>query len=207
MYQKAFALYGNSPAAVLWPKGRQDLRFDALTRHIDRTTSFTILDYGCGLAHLCDYLCARGFKATYIGVDIVPEFVRLAKLNYPESSFLLGKEDYISSIGVDHIVASGTFNIIEGDWDEHWNTIQILLNSLFNRCAKSLAVNFMTDQVDFVQDGAFHISPAKVMEFVQHSLSRRLIIDQSYMPYEFTLVVLKDIEKFEPDLMSMPVGI
>jgi len=197
-YHDAFRIHGDSPSAVLWPKGRQDLRFWALTRHFDAAKPYTILDYGCGLAHLHDYLIARGHRVAYIGADIVPEFVEASGQKCPGSSFLLVKGDGDVGIEVDHVVVSGTFNIIEGDRQVHWGAVRGALVRLFKQCRLSLAVNFMTDQVDFQQDEAFHVSPAEVVEFVRRSLSRRYTLDHSYMPYEFTVIAYKDEQILRP---------
>lgn len=197
-YRASHAVHGDSPSAVMWPRGRQELRFRALTRHFDASTPYTILDYGCGLAHLHDYLIAHGHQAAYIGADIVPEFVEASGQKYPGSSFFLIKGDGDVGIEVDHVVVSGTFNIIEGDRQVHWDTVRGALVRLFKQCRSSLAVNFMTDQVDFQQDEAFHVSPAEVVEFVRRSLSRRYTLDHSYMPYEFTVVTYKDDRILRP---------
>ena len=71
-YQRAFAVYGDTPSGVLWPRGRQDLRFEALTRHFSGD-GFSVLDYGCGLAHLKSYLDQRSssfnWSSSFIGAE------------------------------------------------------------------------------------------------------------------------------------------
>lgn len=136
---------------------------------------------------------------TYIGADIVPEFVEASARKYPESTFILVETDRDVDIDVDHIVASGTFNLIEGEYSAHWSAVREALIHLFSRCSISLAVNFMTDQVDFQQDEAFHVSPAEVVDFVRRSLSRRYTLDHSYMPYEFTVVAYKSERILRPN--------
>jgi len=183
----------------MWPRGRQNLRFRSLTNHIDVGAPCTVLDYGCGLAHLREFLLTNRFQASYIGVDIVPEFVASSAKRHPESTFFLASEDGSLEFNVDHVVASGTFNIIEGDYDNHWRAVRGALLKLFDCCSESLAVNFMTDQVDFQQDGAFHIAPAVVVNFIGSSLSRRFSLDQTYMPYEYTVVAYKNARILRPD--------
>ena len=39
----------------------------------------SVLDIGCGFADFYHFLRSRGFNGQYLGVDIVPEFVSLAK--------------------------------------------------------------------------------------------------------------------------------
>jgi SAM-dependent methyltransferase len=197
-YHDAFRIHGDSPSAVLWPKGRQDLRFRALVQHVSIESPCSILDYGCGLGHLKDYLQTHGYQARYLGADIAQEFVAAATQKYPDASFSLIKGNGDVGIDVDHVVASGTFNIVEGDRDTYWNSVKEILARLFRHCRTSLAVNFMTDQVDFVQESSFHVAPSSVIEFVKHSLSRRYTLDHSYLPYEFTVVAYKEQRILRP---------
>ena len=104
------------------------------------------------------------------------------------------------STPIDHVVISGTFNIIDDQGREAYvKQVQDTLLHLFKLARASLAVNFMTDRVDFVQPQAMHMNVEVIMDFMRRQLSPRLRVDESYMPYEFTLVVLKDSEIVRPD--------
>lgn len=198
-YRRSFAEHGDTPAAVLWPRGRQTLRFDALTRHFP-AHAFSVLDYGCGLAHLKDYLDKRCSAYEYHGVDVVPEFVAAVAAKHPSARVNLIQAYGDVSAPVDHVVISGTFNIIEGgDRAAYVRKIEATLVHLFRLARVSLAVNFMTDRVDFTQPQALHMNVGHMMEFMHLRLSPRLRVDESYMPYEFTVVVLKDSEIIRPD--------
>ena len=191
-YQRAFAEHGDSPAAVLVPKGRQHLRYDALTSHIKRD-GFSVLDYGCGLAHLKAYLDGQFSEYCYRGVDIVPEFVEEVRKKYPDAqvSLIGSHEDLIEPI--DHVVISGAFNLVgEESAEAYLARVQNALAHLFELCRVSLSVDFMTDQVDFMQPRAHHVNVEAMYTFVREKLSRRLRVDQSYMPYEFAIVAFKD---------------
>ncbi|MBO9536970.1 class I SAM-dependent methyltransferase [Herbaspirillum sp.] len=204
-YQRAFAEHGDTPAGVMWPRGRQALRFDALTRHFP-DKDFSVLDYGCGLAHLKAYLDQRCSQYEYLGADLVPEFVSAATAKYPEARVQLVQSYMDVSTPVDHIVISGTFNIIEGDDREAYiKRVQAALMHLFGLARKSLAVNFMTDRVDFMQPQALHMNVEEMIAFMRRSLSPRLRLDESYMPYEFTLVALKNSEIIRPDNIYQPL--
>jgi hypothetical protein len=107
---------------------------------------------------------------------------------------------------VDHVVISGTFNIVDGaDQAVYVERVQAALSHLFGLARVSLSVNFMTDRVDFVQPQALHMNVEAMMDFVRRKLSPRLRVDESYMPYEFTLVVLKDSEILRPDNIYRPL--
>lgn len=204
-YREAYARHGDSPSAVFWPRGRQQLRFDALTRHISGD-GFSVLDYGCGLAHLKPYLDTRFSRYQYCGADLVPEFVEAASRKYPDSQVRLVRSHDELSETVDHVVISGTFNIIEGgNAATYLAQVQDALAHLFGLCRASLAVNFMTDQVDYVQDGAHHVNVEEMYRFFRDHLSPRLLLDQSYMPYEFTIIALRNRGIVRPDNIYEPL--
>ena len=198
-YQRAFQEHGDTPAAVLWPKGRQDLRFNALTSHIQKDC-FSVLDYGCGLAHLKAYLNQRFQEVAYHGVDLVPDFVHAVQQKYPDANVKVVTSYQDITDSIDHVVISGAFNIIaDGNTTTYLASVQETLQHLFKLCRISLAVNFMTDKVDFQQAGAHHTNVEHMYNFIRKNLSHRLIINQSYMPYEFTCIVFKDDFIMRPD--------
>ena len=72
------------------------------------------------------------------------------------------------------------------------------LAHLFQLCRVSLSVDFMTDHVDYMLPKAHHANVEAMYQFVRDNLSRRLTIDQSYMPYEFAIVAFKDSSIVRP---------
>lgn len=203
-YQRTFADHGDSPAGVMWPRGRQALRFDALTQHFSGD-NYSVLDYGCGLGHLKAYLDQRLVKCEYYGVDLVPEFVNTVAVKYPDAKVQLVQSYEDVKTPIDHVVISGTFNLIDGaDRHAYVEQIQATLLHLFSLTRVSLAVNFMTDRVDFMQPHALHMNVEVMTNFIRRQLSPRLRVDESYMPYEFTLVALKNSEIIRPDNIYIP---
>jgi hypothetical protein len=204
-YQGALATHGDTPASVFWPLGRQELRFDALTRHFSGD-GFSVLDYGCGLAHLKAYLDQRFSRYEYLGADVVPEFVHAAATKYPNARVQLVRSHMDVLTRVDHVVISGTFNLIDGaDRAAYLKQIHAALSYLFSLARVSMAINFMTDRVDFVQPQALHMNVETIVNFARRQLSARLRVDESYMPYEFTLVVFKESEIVRPDNIYKPL--
>lgn len=200
-YREALCTHGDSPAAVFWPKGRQDLRFDALTRHLPRS-GFSLLDYGCGLAHLKPFLDARFEKFSYTGADMVGEFLALDRERFTDAHFLELDDPSLLTFEYDHTVLSGVFNMLySNDVGIHKKHVWGTIETLFSLTRDSLAVNFMTNEVDFQQAGAFHLDPRELIDFVRTRLSCRFLIDQSYMPYEYTAVIWKNIQIQRPELV------
>ena len=200
MYKEAFEIHGDSPSSVLWPKGRQNLRFEALTKFINKKSDFSVLDFGCGLAHLKEFLNDNYSTVSYTGVDMLPEFIDANKKKYPQSDFLMLNDVNEIKSNYDFICVSGTFNILyEKDFKTHQTKVFDIVKTLFQKCNVYLSVNFMTDAVDFQQPDTYHQNVTELYEFAIKNLSKRLVIDQSYMPYEYTLTVWKNENILRPD--------
>jgi trans-aconitate methyltransferase len=191
MYEEAFALHGPTPSAVFWPKGRQSLRFNALTRNFSAERP-TVLDFGCGLAHLKPFVDARWPGCGYTGVDIVPSFIEHNEATYSDAQFrCIRSVDEIDE-EFDIIVASGVFNLIYNCSEaEHARIVFETIGALFSKSRVGVSVDFMTDQVDYRQHGAYHQNPIALYNFARERLSRKVVIDQSYLPYEFCLTVFQ----------------
>ena len=191
-YSEAFKQHGDTPAAVFMPKGRQSLRFASLTNHIP-TGRCSILDFGCGLAHLKSHLDDQSIDCEYTGTDIVPEFILHASQKYPKSRFFLLQDASDIPEKYDHVIACGVFNMLYcQDKTVHDHYVFDTIGKLFDKCTSSLAINFMTDIVDFEQDGAYHQNISSLLGLVRKALSTRLTLDHSYMPYEYSVVLYKE---------------
>lgn len=62
--------------------GAQRLRFRVLVEATD-PRGRSILDVGCGLAHLHDHLAGRSIEADYAGIDVSPEMIARARAAHP----------------------------------------------------------------------------------------------------------------------------
>lgn len=191
-YRKAFADNGRGQSAVLCPKGRQPIRYAAMLKGFALRNQ-SILDYGCGLAHLHEYLLQKAPRCSYRGVDIVPEFIednikRFAGLQF---SLITGIDDVKQQ--ADIVIASGVFNLrYAADPVQNQAFVFSQVARLFELSKHGLCVDFLSSRVDFQAPGAFHISPGEILGFVQEKLSRRAIVDHAYLPYEFCVTVYKD---------------
>jgi SAM-dependent methyltransferase len=198
-YQAAFAKHGDSLESVLWTKGRQKIRFVVLTAHI-ADEGFSILDFGCGLAHLKNYLDERFRSYRYSGADFVPEFIEYDRERHRDATFHLADSPIQVPGDFDHIVMSGIFNLRYGDDDESaFEIVKRILREAFAKARVSLAVDFRRDRTNYREPDAYHQSLASLYQFACDELSPRLRFDLSYMPYEYTMIVFKDSAPLEPD--------
>ena len=160
------------------------------------TTAGSVLDFGCGLAHLKPFLDQKFPSVTYTGVDIVPEFIAHNAHKYPDSTFKL-----ISSVEdidgcFDHTAISGTFNIkYDESGTKNWDIISSILLSLFNKTHISLSADFFTDDVDYMQQDSYHQNPDKLYRFIRKHISKYMVMDSSYLPFEYAVTILKNIQE------------
>jgi trans-aconitate methyltransferase len=191
-YAAAFASHGNSAAAVLCPKGRQHTRFEALTATLP-ASGFSILDFGCGLAHLLPFLLNRHANFRYVGVDLVPQFVEENRRLFPAAEF--HQLTTVTALGecFDYVVSSGTFNLLYSDSrEEHEAIVRQTILELFSVTKLTLSIDFMTSLVDYMQPQAYHANPGEYLYWALNTVSRRSSVDHTYMPYEFCIKMHKE---------------
>ena len=82
--------HGPTYQAVDWGSAQgQALRFRVLLE-IGNVTAASLLDVGCGVGHLADYLKGIDFRGNYVGFDLVPEMVQAAQARHPDWTFHAG---------------------------------------------------------------------------------------------------------------------
>ena len=203
-YQKAFDEHGPTVSALFFPKGRQDERFTSLCQRLP-ANDFSLLDYGCGFGDLCGFLQRHYLNFSYTGVDLVPEFIAEASQRYPIAKFstIVSPTEIVENF--DYVLAAGVFNLLyNNDPKIHQTLVFETLSLLFKRANKALMINFMTDRVDFQQPGSYHQNVIELYTFASQNLSPRLLLDQSYMPYEYSLLIFKDASILRPDNIYPP---
>jgi SAM-dependent methyltransferase len=203
-YEASFALHGDSPAAVLCPKGRQGQRFDILLDEIardDPDSAFSILDFGCGLGHLLEHLGGRFPDCRYHGVDIVADFIEANRLKFGgRAEFEHIAPNFEPMHTYDYVFVSGTFNLSYfNDKAENEAYVRNQIKMLFGKTRRIMTCDFMTSHVDFQQPDATHMDPGEMCTFAAEELTRRFKLRHDYMPYEFAMVLYRRAEILRPD--------
>lgn len=190
-YSDRYRAHGYSPMTLGWGKnGRQEIRFQHLLE-IGRLSDRSILDVGCGFGDLYGFLRERGWKGDYLGVDLVPDLIEEATRQYPDATFrVCDFEKHAFDRQYDIVIASGIFNFrLQGD--DNYGHIFRMLSKMYAVSSVGVAVDFMSNWVDFQHPVAFHTDPAALVDIVK-GISRRFVIRQDYMPYEFALYLYRD---------------
>lgn len=196
-YTGRYREHGYSPLTLGWNKGRQPIRFDALTSQYDFGGK-SVLDIGCGFGDLLNTLEAKFESvAAYCGIDLVETLVEEARRQWPGHRFVTGdflQQDFDGEF--DYAVASGVFNHrLEGVDNEAF--IEAAMARAFALCRDGFAFDFLSDKVDHPLEHTFHASPERVLGMA-YALSRNVVLKNDYMPFEFSLFVFKD-DGFDPE--------
>jgi len=198
-YESCLAEFGDTNKGVDWPNQddaqlRYRIMLDIL-KYLPEKNDFSILDFGCGAAHLYDYILSQKFSnITYSGLDISESFVSLCRQKYPNNTFISG--DVLSSkIDIDcsdFIICNGVFTEKQTmSWDQMWHFVQELLPSIFQYADYGIAVNFMHAHVDWERDDLFHLPLDKLYAFCAENMSRHVCVRSDYGLYEYTAYILK----------------
>ena len=122
----------------------------------------SVLDAGCGYGRLLTLL-PEDWNGYYMGVDISPDFVGMAKRKYPEKRFVVGNLDSLPMDGVGYFKRDGKFSA-KFDWailisikgmlignvgTEFWEKVQ---HELSRYCSRILLLEYdAKDQGEIIQ--------------------------------------------------------
>jgi hypothetical protein len=204
LYRGHLAQYGPGPRAVqLADAATQQARF-AVLLDVDPNMS-SVLDFGSGMADFYHFLRAKGSKARYLGLDVVPEFVALGQSATAQDSnadvMLSDIEEDTLPEGYDYGVLSGVFNNV---MEDNWGFMTTTLRRMFAVCNKGIAFNAMSHHVDYQDEGLFYTDPLQVLDFCKSTLGGHPILRHDYtvrpggFPFEYAVYVYKSPRYFGP---------
>lgn len=169
----------NDPRSVKWgDKRTQYFRFKILCEIADLTNE-AVLDYGCGLGDLYDYLQTQGFKGTYAGQDINSDLIRAAREKYPLNFWVGGGE----IPGCDYALLSGVFN---ESFEGREQMIKDTLTKVYEAARKGVAYNGIYGGAEMATS-----DPAELFRFCT-TLTPYVTLRQDYRGGNFTLYLYRD---------------
>lgn len=197
-YNSNFQKYGYSEQSLGWVKGKQNIRFAQLTKNLSLSDEMKIMDVGCGFGDFNKWMEVLGYKNyIYKGIDIIEDFIVTAKELYKDmENFSFECCNFLEAQvedSYDYVIGSGIFNLKMKGGDNYEN-MRNILRKAFDICKEdgALSFDFLSDKVDYISNGlAFHNTPEKVLE-IAYELSRNIILDNSYMPFEFSITIFKN---------------
>ena len=198
-YESCLKQHGDSHLGVDWP--RQDdinTRFNVMLDVLkdDLNEEIDLLDFGCGLSHLLDYIQSQNLKKIrYSGLDLSSKFTDLSKEKYPKNTFYCIDilNDPMELPEFDYIVMNGVFTQKRNlTFEEMFDYFKKLIQAVFEKANKGIAFNVMSKQVDWEKEGSFHLSFDVLAEFLARQISRKFTFCHNYGLYEYTTYVYKN---------------
>lgn len=188
IYETRLKEHGYSVKAMGWrDREQQYLRFKILSE-IGDLNGTKILDVGCGFGDFYEYLINKGIKVDYTGYDISPKIIDMAKSKHSQIKFEV--KDILKeriSEKFDYVLESGILNKRISNNIEYAKKI---ITRMFELSKVGIAVNMMTDYVDYKEDYLYYYSPEGVFKFCK-SLSKFVTLRHDYPLHEFTIYIYK----------------
>jgi hypothetical protein len=189
--------------ALRWPRKPLDLtaRFATLLSEVDfdsysRDRPLRLLDVGCGLGLLLDYLKLNQLldKVEYTGVDLLDWALQEVRGRWPDQRFDkrdVRDEPYMKD-EFDYCIICGIFTVRMGNsYEEEVALAQSTLKALWPSVSVGLSFNSMSKHVDWERDDLFHWPLDDIMAFCKRALSRHVTFRLDYGLWEVSTLVRK----------------
>ncbi len=195
-YSDKLKAFGATPKGVDWNSAdSQVMRFEQLINILpaDKTTSFSLLDYGCGYGAMYAFLQHQYPNMKFIGFDISKEMIMECKKLYSNSATAwYHQENEIPH--VDYVIASGIFNVRMEFSTEDWLTyILKTLHTINTLASKGFSFNVLTAYSDkeYMKENLYYAEPGSLFDYCKTNFSKYVALLHDYPLYEFSILVRK----------------
>lgn len=191
-YNKRLIEFGYDTKSLGWGGGqeRQFLRFQKAIDFINfsehKITS--VLDVGCGFGDLGNWLTGNYPSIEYTGIDINSKLIDIGLQKFKLNLLKCDLFD-IDFGSFDLVVSNGIFNA-ELKHEDQLEYLEKYLNSFFSISRFGFVADFMSNFVDFKQQGSYHTKEEDVLNIIK-KFSKRYIILNDYLDYEYMIYVFK----------------
>jgi SAM-dependent methyltransferase len=193
--EESFRKHGDNHLGVGWTKGKEeaDQRYQVmldLIRPSEKRVS--VLDFGCGLSHLYEYIEQTGNRLIdYQGLDLSDDMLAASRRKHPQNTYLQG--DVLDGFDLpvyDYIILNGLFNSKrQHSFDDMFAYMLRLITATFAKARAGIAFNVMTKYVDWERDDLFYVRLDDMARVVVRDLSRHFVIRHDYGAFEYTVYV------------------
>lgn len=186
--------HGSTPRGVDWNGiESQRTRFAQITKVIDPSSPFSLLDVGCGYAALFDYLDENYDDFDYRGIDVSTAMIETARgrLAGRPASLAVGKEP---ASPADYCVASGIFSVKLNNSESEWRDYMFETMAMMDRHSlRGFAFNSLTSysDADKMRPDLYYPDPLVIFDHCKRNYSRQVALLHDYGLWEFTILVRK----------------
>lgn len=178
---------------ALWSNRKSQVdRFEVLSQ-IGDLEGKSLLDVGCGFGDFYGFLWDKGIKLDeYIGLDISPKTVEVAKSKLPNATILCTDIlDFYADGQVDYSIASGIFCLPNDIWEDH---VLRVCKKMFDMSRIGIGVNFISvfSSNNGQREDSYYAEPYKVLKLLMRGISHKVILRHDYRLNDFTVFIYKD---------------
>lgn len=194
-FSEKFSSFGPTPMGLDWnSEESQIVRFDQISKIIESSSPYSIIDYGCGYGAFYNYLTSKGHQFEFFGYDIVSEMIKTGEQIHQGATncHLTDNSKFLKT--ADYVVESGIFNIKLNACNDEWTEHVIATLNKFNQLSrKGFAFNMLTkySDKDFMRDILYYADPCFYFDLCKTRYSRNVALLHDYEIYDFTILVRK----------------
>lgn len=192
-YSDRLAQHGETAAGVDWKDQEgQVRRFDQLLKLVDRNSSYSLCDIGCGYGALVDHMVELGYSAQYLGLDVSPIMVDAARRRFSHFQGVQFEVGNRPSANSDYAVASGIFNVKLSSSSDEWSSYLFETLDMMNDVTeRGFAFNCLTSYSDShkMRADLFYADPLALFDRCKRRYSPHVSLLHDYGLYEFTIIV------------------
>ena len=183
--------HGDTHKGVGWPtRENQAIRFENALRLIEPgDRPFTVNDFGCGLAHMYEFIRDRGLPmSAYRGYDLSEKSLEVARERLGDDAELI-RADHLTE-NADYSFACGIFNTRLEAGDEEWSEfMKSVVLDLSEHSDRGFAFTSLSTYVDYTEPQLFYADPLEWFRFCKEEISSRVSLLHDYPIYEWTICV------------------
>jgi ubiquinone/menaquinone biosynthesis C-methylase UbiE len=172
-------------------RSSQEKRFAALLR-LGPLHRRSLLDMGCGFGDLLPWLAERGVSPVYTGVDVCAPMIERCRRRFSDAGqFFVGDAlTFDAPPGAfDYVVASGIFGLAARGMRAR---IKPTIERLFRLSRLGLAINFLSTRAPRKSPARIYAEPSQMLDYAL-TLTPAALLDHSYLPNDFTLVLHREV--------------
>jgi SAM-dependent methyltransferase len=186
--------HGDAPESAQYADRETQERRMAVLCEIGVGKHSNVLDFGCGTGQLLSFLQRSiGFEGEYVGYDISPEAIELARSSHPGGRFEVRNIlEQPAEEKFDFVLVSGVFNNLISDNRTFFEAIS---RRLMAQADVGYAFNMLSRFVDYFDDGLYYEDPLHAFRFCKEQLSPLVTLRHDYavrprsIPFEFSIYV------------------
>ena len=175
---------------------RYTVMSDLFRRREEKDTKFSLVDIGCGAGFYVDYMrTIKDFGIDYFGIDISPVMIQAATQIYPDEQFEVRDilQNPLEHKAFDYALLNGVLTVKSDiPQEEMFNFAKDFVVTAFSYVRKGLAVNFMSEHVDWKREDLFHLPLDEAASFFRQTLTRHVEFRLDYGLWEYTAYLYRD---------------